>query len=123
MSVKGEERLDGDLLFGLLLWSQISLYSLNLSQTKQQNIPLTTVPLIGLLGALKIHHEEEGRSCTDSDCLWWMTFGHVDGGPDGSSKDGQGGVQEIHFDRDIVRWRAILVAHLDLHKRHKTYVI
>lgn len=49
-----------------------------------------------------------------------MIFGHVDGGPDGSGKDGKGGVQEIHFDRDIVRWRAILVAHLDLHRRHKT---
>lgn len=68
-SVKGEERLDGDLLFGLLLWSQISLYSLNLSQTKQENISLSTVPLIGPLGALKIHHEEEGHSCTNSDCL------------------------------------------------------
>lgn len=49
--------------------------------------------------------------------------GHVDSGPDGSGKDGQGRVQQIHLDRDVVRRRAILVAHLDLLRRHKIYVV
>lgn len=88
------------------------------SQPVRQN--KNALQLIRTRQAPKIHSEGEERSRTDSDYLWLLIFGHVDGGPGDSGKDDQGRVQEIHFDWDIMCWGAVLVAHVDLQRRRKS---
>ncbi len=59
---------------------------------------------------------KEASSHTNSDGLWALIAGHVDGGSGSAGCDDQGRIQQIQLDQDITGWGAVMVVHLDLDK-------
>lgn len=57
---------------------------------------------------------------TNSDGLWALIAGHVDGDSGGAGGDDQGRVKQIQLDQDATGQGAVVVAHLDLSRLGKS---
>lgn len=58
-------------------------------------------------------------SYTNSDGLWALIAGHVDGDSGGAGGERQGRVQQIQLDQDVTGRGTVMVAHLDLDRLGK----